>query len=478
MFSRWHTYSERLKQLSSEDSRNMARNIKYGWERDPKTGQAVVDAEQQAIIKRIMAMYEAGESNAAIARALNADGVPAPRGGVWRDTSVRKVLLAREGDDSKLTAGSASVVTKQRYGWKRDEKTGLFVEDPEQHAIVTRIKQAAYGPGKTTGEIARDLNAGGVPGPNGKPWTHKLVEKVLSSDKQGSPAERELAVLEALAIQEQYEAEREDLADDEFLARGVTWKFLGRWQETLPEEYYDMLANLDQYEIVETLEDDTQRRRPLTKKERAELLAQRPDIDRQVAMKRAHEEMLALQEVRDRYINRMSVRFQDLRSAPAYGGYGRETAVILDGYTGLYQALGAPPPFNRSRQEIEYDRWSNRYTVKIGRIGSTINGRRIAEAVRGIFVDLSVLLWHDIKTVIGWIGKPKGPGPEEAPGDAKIKAKLTRAFRIMAREIAIRDQIIAHLQQKHVEELEGLKFDLERQHGLAHSPEEPKDTAK
>ncbi|HYF06699.1 MAG TPA: recombinase family protein, partial [Acetobacteraceae bacterium] len=45
--------------------------------------------EQASVVQRIFRDYVAGLSPLAIARALNAEGIPSPRGGVWRDTAIR-----------------------------------------------------------------------------------------------------------------------------------------------------------------------------------------------------------------------------------------------------------------------------------------------------------------------------------------------------------------------------------------------------
>ncbi|MBX7496797.1 recombinase family protein [Qipengyuania sp. 6B39] len=47
-----------------------------------------VDEETAAIVRRIFTEYDAGSSPRAIANGLNADGIPAPRGAIWRPSTI------------------------------------------------------------------------------------------------------------------------------------------------------------------------------------------------------------------------------------------------------------------------------------------------------------------------------------------------------------------------------------------------------
>lgn len=55
-------------------------------------GHLVPDSTETAAVERMMEMREAGASYAAIADALNADGVPTKRGGRWHPSTVQRVL--------------------------------------------------------------------------------------------------------------------------------------------------------------------------------------------------------------------------------------------------------------------------------------------------------------------------------------------------------------------------------------------------
>ncbi|MEZ5231293.1 MAG: recombinase family protein [Acidimicrobiales bacterium] len=55
-------------------------------------GDLVVDEGEQAIVARIVAAHEAGQSIRSITAALNADGIPSKRGGEWYPATVARVL--------------------------------------------------------------------------------------------------------------------------------------------------------------------------------------------------------------------------------------------------------------------------------------------------------------------------------------------------------------------------------------------------
>jgi site-specific DNA recombinase len=56
---------------------------------EPVRGGRRIDAAEAAVVRRIFERFAAGMSANAIAKQLNADGVPGPRGLLWRDTAIR-----------------------------------------------------------------------------------------------------------------------------------------------------------------------------------------------------------------------------------------------------------------------------------------------------------------------------------------------------------------------------------------------------
>jgi DNA invertase Pin-like site-specific DNA recombinase len=62
---------------------------RLGADGEPERGLREVDPDQARAVRRIYEAYVAGTSPLAIARALNRDGVPAPRGRTWYDLTLR-----------------------------------------------------------------------------------------------------------------------------------------------------------------------------------------------------------------------------------------------------------------------------------------------------------------------------------------------------------------------------------------------------
>jgi len=65
----------------------------------PVRGLRAIDEEKAEIVRRIFREYSAGQSPKAIATALNAEGIPGPRGGTWR---VSTILGGRKRTDGLL----------------------------------------------------------------------------------------------------------------------------------------------------------------------------------------------------------------------------------------------------------------------------------------------------------------------------------------------------------------------------------------
>jgi site-specific DNA recombinase len=63
--------------------------LAYGYAAVPgKTGERVIVETEAAVVRRIFEAFVAGETPRRIARALNADGIPSPRGGKWNATTI------------------------------------------------------------------------------------------------------------------------------------------------------------------------------------------------------------------------------------------------------------------------------------------------------------------------------------------------------------------------------------------------------
>lgn len=98
---------------------NLVRKLKENG--DPDRGLRTIDPQQAAIVRRIYAEHAAGRTVHAIVTALNAEKVPAPRGGLWRVSVLTGTRNRRNGIlRNSLYAG---VITYNRQRFDRDPIT-------------------------------------------------------------------------------------------------------------------------------------------------------------------------------------------------------------------------------------------------------------------------------------------------------------------------------------------------------------------
>lgn len=91
-------------------------------------GEREIDQAQALVINRVFREFAAGKSPRAIARYLNADGVPGPSGKAWRDTSIR-------GDVRRGTG----ILNNELYVGVRVWNHRHAVKDPSTGRTVTRL---------------------------------------------------------------------------------------------------------------------------------------------------------------------------------------------------------------------------------------------------------------------------------------------------------------------------------------------------
>jgi site-specific DNA recombinase len=94
-----------------------------------ETGLRRINENEAAIVQRIFRDFAAGASPRAIAKRLNADGVPGPEGRQWRDTTIR-------GQFDRGTGLLNNTVYVGRIEWNRT----AYVKDPRTGKRVARIK--------------------------------------------------------------------------------------------------------------------------------------------------------------------------------------------------------------------------------------------------------------------------------------------------------------------------------------------------
>ncbi|WP_111539125.1 recombinase family protein [Palleronia aestuarii] len=105
---------------------------RLGTDGQPVTGERTINETEAAIVRRIFAEFADGTTPLAIVRHLNDDGLPGPRGKLWRDTAIRGHLARGTGIlNNKLYLG--------RLVWNRMR----YVKDPATGKRVSRMKSEA-----------------------------------------------------------------------------------------------------------------------------------------------------------------------------------------------------------------------------------------------------------------------------------------------------------------------------------------------
>ena len=140
----------------------------------PIAGELAIVPEEAAILRRVFTAYAGGQSPRSIARALNAEGVPGPRGGKWTASlllggAARQTGLLR----NRLYIGER-VWNRQRF--VKDPNTGkrLARSNPREAWIVTEVPDLAIIDGELWAAAQARLAAGRrtvcapEPGPAGR----------------------------------------------------------------------------------------------------------------------------------------------------------------------------------------------------------------------------------------------------------------------------------------------------------------------
>ena len=91
----------------------------------------IVD-EEAIIVRRILSEFSAGLSPRAIARRLNAEGIPGPRGRAWRDTTIR-------GHATRSTGILRNKLYIGRLVWNKQ----VYLRNPETGKRVARVRDEA-----------------------------------------------------------------------------------------------------------------------------------------------------------------------------------------------------------------------------------------------------------------------------------------------------------------------------------------------
>jgi site-specific DNA recombinase len=125
-----------IRNLSAKTKRGMRSNAEkgkatgsrlYGYRSAPG-GDIVIIQEEAEIVRRIFAAYASGETPRDIASSLNADGIPAPRGGQWTASTING--SRQRGNGVLNTEQYAGVKVWNRFDMKKDRRTGRRISRP------------------------------------------------------------------------------------------------------------------------------------------------------------------------------------------------------------------------------------------------------------------------------------------------------------------------------------------------------------
>ncbi|WP_336510185.1 recombinase family protein [Ruegeria lacuscaerulensis] len=107
---------------------------RLGPDGQPVTGERVINAAEAEIVRRVLQEFTEGHSPKTIARRLNTEGVPGPRGKLWRDTAIRGHRVRGTGLlNNELYIG--------RLVWNRLR----YIKDPETGRRVSRLNDPSNG---------------------------------------------------------------------------------------------------------------------------------------------------------------------------------------------------------------------------------------------------------------------------------------------------------------------------------------------
>jgi DNA invertase Pin-like site-specific DNA recombinase len=107
----------------------------------PVTGERVINEAEADVIRRVFSEFAAGHSPKAIAKRLNADGIPGPRGALWRDTAIRGHRQRGTGLlNNELYIGR---LVWNRLRYMKDPQSGLRVSrlNPPEAWITTDVPE-------------------------------------------------------------------------------------------------------------------------------------------------------------------------------------------------------------------------------------------------------------------------------------------------------------------------------------------------
>lgn len=146
--------AERIQERQQRGKREKARQglknsgiAPYGYQNpprgDPDRGRLRIVPEDAVIVQRIFALACEGLSPQAIATALNDEGAPSPRGGVWWKSSVVRILINPGYRGCHVTSGWSAEPGSRTFRFDPTRPDAIMVEDAHPAIVSEEVWAAA-----------------------------------------------------------------------------------------------------------------------------------------------------------------------------------------------------------------------------------------------------------------------------------------------------------------------------------------------
>ena len=148
----------------------------FGEDGKPVAGLREIDQDQAMVVRRIFSAYLDGKSARAIAAELNAEGVPAPRGGLWNASTINGNRKRANGIlHNRLYIGE---ICYNRQTFRKDPSTALRQARPNRQAdwIVAKVPHLAIVDQSTWDAVQARKAAS----PAKPPHQHRRPKRLLS----------------------------------------------------------------------------------------------------------------------------------------------------------------------------------------------------------------------------------------------------------------------------------------------------------
>ena len=155
---------------------------------EAERGLREIDPAQAIVVRRIFADYAAGLSPRSIAKALNEDAIPGPRGGIWYDTAIRGRSSRGDGLLRNALYAGRLVWNRQRNTKNPIDGTRVRRTNPVDDVVVHHVPDLAIVDAKTW-QSAQDrlaleaapVESDGAASSSGRFWERRRPRSLLSS---------------------------------------------------------------------------------------------------------------------------------------------------------------------------------------------------------------------------------------------------------------------------------------------------------